>query len=111
MRAWGVVHGVNPCLHGPQAILDLIYHYVGQDWKKVAMAYGPLYTLISIRWRRAKGALWGMGSAGGTLYDLALRAAARVRSEVRFDRGGESVVGHLCDGGAHNDLITTQRSR
>ena len=44
----GVEHGINPYLHGPIAILhDPVYRYVGQDWKHVATAYGPLYTLLS----------------------------------------------------------------
>ena len=44
----GVEHGLNPYTHGPIAIAhDPIYHYVGQDWKKVFTAYGPVYTLIS----------------------------------------------------------------
>ena len=44
----GVEHGLNPYLHGPVAIAhDPVYHYVGHDWKQVATAYGPIYTLIS----------------------------------------------------------------
>ena len=44
----GVEHGINPYLHGPASIVgDPVYHYVGQDWKHVETAYGPLYTLLS----------------------------------------------------------------
>ncbi len=44
----GVVHGINPYLHGPVAIVgDPVFHYVGHDWLHVATAYGPLYTLLS----------------------------------------------------------------
>src|SRR6202020_1982989 len=39
----GVEHSLNPYTHGPIAITqDPIYHYVGQDWKKVDTAYGQL---------------------------------------------------------------------
>ena len=59
----GVEHGVNPYLHGPASIVgDPVYHYVGRDWKHVATAYGPLYTLLSypLAPLGVKGALWGM---------------------------------------------------
>jgi len=39
----GVEHGLNPYLHGPTAIAgDPVYRFVGQDWRHVATAYGPL---------------------------------------------------------------------
>ena len=59
----GVVHGINPYLHGPHAIKgDPIYTYVGHDWLRVATAYGPLYTLLSypLAPLGLTGALWGM---------------------------------------------------
>jgi hypothetical protein len=59
----GVEHGINPYQHGPIAIAhDPVYRYVGQDWKHVATAYGPLYTLISYPFALlgVAGAVWGM---------------------------------------------------
>ena len=59
----GVEHGLNPYTHGPIAIMgDPIYRYVGVDWKHVATAYGPLYTLITypLAPLGLRGALWGM---------------------------------------------------
>lgn len=113
----GVVHGVNPYTHGPVAIVgDPVFRYVGQDWLKVATAYGPLYTLLSypLAPLGLLGALWGMKleallASAGTLA-LTWRCA-RVR--------GFNPVGALLAvganplwviygvGGAHNDLIMT----
>ncbi len=43
----GVLHGINPDLHGPHAIRgDAVYTYIGSDWLRTATAYGPLYTLL-----------------------------------------------------------------
>jgi alpha-1,6-mannosyltransferase len=111
----GVEHGINPYLHGPIAIDgDPIYHYVGQDWKHVATAYGPLYTLLSypLAPLGLKGALWGMKVEAllASLGTLALTwRCARIR-------GFDPVVALLAVGanplyvlyglgGAHNDLI------
>ncbi len=113
----GVVHGVNPYLHGPQAILgDPIYHYVGQDWKKVATAYGPLYTLISypLAVLGVTGALWGMKleallAGGGTLY-LTWRCALLRGFDPKFALiavGVNPLWVIYAMGGAHNDLIMT----
>ncbi len=60
---------------------DPVYQYVGHDWKHVATAYGPLYTLLSypLGPLGLKGALWGMkleallASAGHADAHLALR--------------------------------------
>jgi alpha-1,6-mannosyltransferase len=111
----GVEHGINPYLHGPISIAgDPIYHYVGQDWKHVATAYGPLYTLLSypLAPLGVRGALWGMKleallASAGTLA-LTWRCARA--------RGFEPVPALLAVGanplyiiyglgGAHNDLI------
>ena len=44
----GVEHGVNPYLHGPASIVARPRLPLRrQDWKHVATAYGPLYTLLS----------------------------------------------------------------
>ena len=113
----GVEHGINPYLHGPIAIShDSVYHYVGQDWKHVATAYGPLYTLLSypLAPLGLKAALWGMKLeallAGAGTLALTWRCA-RVR-------GLDPVLALLVVGanplwviyglgGAHNDLIMT----
>jgi alpha-1,6-mannosyltransferase len=111
----GVEHGINPYLHGPIAITgDPVYHYVGQDWKHVATAYGPLYTLLSypLAPLGVKGALWGMKLEAllASVGTLALTwRCARIR-------GFDPVVALLAVGanplyilyglgGAHNDLI------
>jgi hypothetical protein len=113
----GVLHGVNPYLHGPQAIVgDPIYHYVGTDWKEVATAYGPLYTLLSypLAWLGVVGALWGMKleallASAGTLA-LTWRCA-RLRGldpKVALIAVGVNPLWVIYGlGGAHNDLIMT----
>ena len=58
----GVEHGLNPYMHGPIAIShDPIYHYVGPDWKHVATAYGPIYTLHLLPVRAARRGRRGLG--------------------------------------------------
>ena len=88
----GVVHGINPYLHGPIAIVgDPVYHYVGQDWKHVATAYGPLYTLLSYplaplgRDRRAVGdeARGAARQRRHARAHLALRARTRASTRCR----------------------------
>ncbi len=83
----GVEHGLNPYLHGPSAIAaDPIFPYVGQDWRHVATAYGPLYTLLSypLAPLGLKGALWGMKVealvASAATLALTWRCRARARS-------------------------------
>jgi hypothetical protein len=111
----GVVHGVNPYLHGPQAIVsDSVYHYVGKDWKLVATAYGPLYTLISypLGLLGVVGALWGMKlmallAAAGTLV-LTWRCAPARGLDRRFALlaiGANPLWVIYALGGAHNDLV------
>ena len=112
----GVEHGINPYLHGPAAIShDPVFYYVGHDWRHVATAYGPLYTLLSypLAPLGVEGALWGMklmallASAGTLALDLALRAGARHRPGARrcwpwAPTRCTSIYGL---GGAHNDLL------
>ena len=113
----GVEHSINPYTHGPIAIVhDPVYQYVGKDWKHVATAYGPLYTLLSypLAPLGLKGALWGMKAeallaSAGTLA-LTWRCA-RIRG---FDPvlallvvGANPLWVIYGLGGAHNDLIMT----
>jgi len=111
----GVEHGINPYLHGPIAIPhDPVYHYVGTDWKLVATAYGPLYTLLSYPFAPlgVEGALWGMKvlamlASAGTLALVWRCARLREINPV----GAILLVGAnplyviYCLGGAHNDLV------
>jgi alpha-1,6-mannosyltransferase len=111
----GVEHGLNPYTHGPIAIAhDPIYHYVGQDWKKVDTAYGPLYTLISYPFGLlgVTGALWGMKvlallASAGTLVltwrCARLRGINPVTAILLVGANPLYVIYAL--GGAHNDLI------
>ena len=111
----GVEHGLNPYLHGPSAISeDPVFQYVGHDWRRVASAYGPVYTLLSypLAPLGVVGALWGMKleallASAGTLA-LTWRCAR--------ERGLDPVAAILIVGvnplyviyglgGAHNDLI------
>jgi hypothetical protein len=111
----GVEHGLNPYLHGPASITgDPVFVYVGHDWRKVATAYGPIYTLLSypLAPLGVTGALWGMKleallASAGTLA-LTWRCA-RVRG---FDPvwailavGANPLYVIYGLGGAHNDLI------
>jgi alpha-1,6-mannosyltransferase len=111
----GVEHGINPYLHGPSAIVnDPVYHYVGQDWKHVATAYGPLYTLLSypLAPLGVTGALWGMKAmallaSAGTLA-LTWRCA-RIRDlnpvVAILIVGANPLFVIYGLGGAHNDLL------
>ena len=111
----GVEHGINPYLHGPIAISrDPVYYYVGQDWKHVATAYGPLYTLLSypLAPLGVKGALWGMKleallASAGTLALTWRCARARGLEPVRalLIVGANPLYILYGLGGAHNDLI------
>ncbi len=72
----GVEHAINPYTHGPIAIVhDPVYQYVGKDWKHVATAYGPLYTLLSYP-------LAPLGVKGRAVGDET-RGAARERRHAR----------------------------
>jgi Glycosyltransferase family 87 len=113
----GVEHAINPYTHGPIAIKgDAVYQYVGHDWKHVATAYGPLYTLISypLAPLGLKGAVWGMKlmallASAGTLA-LTWRCA-KVREidpvAALFAVGANPLWVIYGLGGAHNDLIMT----
>jgi hypothetical protein len=113
----GVVHGINPYLHGPQSIVnDPVYHYVGKDWKTVATAYGPLYTLISypLGFLGVVGAVWGMkvmavAASAGTLV-LTWRCARTRELDPRVALvavGLNPLYVIYGVGGAHNDLVMT----
>ena len=113
----GVVHAVNPYLHGPTSIAaDPVYRYVGKDWVKVATAYGPLYTLLSypLALLGVTGALWGMKleallASAGTLA-LTWRCARMRGLDPKFALivvGVNPLWVIYGLGGAHNDLIMT----
>jgi alpha-1,6-mannosyltransferase len=111
----GVEHGINPYLHGPIAIAhDPVYKYVGQDWKHVATAYGPLYTLLSypLAPLGVNGAIWGMkiiaqlasiGTLVLTWRCARLRDVNPVMAILVVGANPLYVIYAL--GGAHNDLI------
>ena len=113
----GVEHALNPYTHGPSAIVhDPVYPYVGKDWKHVATAYGPLYTLLSypLAPLGLKGAVWGMKleallASAGTLALTWRCARAReidpVGALLAVGANPLWVIYGL--GGAHNDLIMT----
>jgi hypothetical protein len=111
----GVEHGVNPYLHGPVAIAhDPIYRYVGHDWKHVASAYGPVYTLLTypLALLGVRGALWGMKleallASAGTLALVWRCARARGLDPVfaLLAVGANPLYIVYGLGGAHNDLI------
>jgi hypothetical protein len=111
----GVEHGINPYLHGPVAISgDPVFQYVGHDWRHVATAYGPLYTLLSYPFAPlgVTGALWGMKilaqlASIGTLA-LTWRCARKrdldpVWAILVVGANPLYVIYGL--GGAHNDLL------
>ncbi len=111
----GVEHGLNPYLHGPSAIShDPVFFYVGHDWRHVATAYGPLYTLMSypLAPLGLTGALWGMKvmALAASLGTLALTwrcARARDLDPVFaiLAIGANPLYVIYAVGGAHNDLI------
>jgi alpha-1,6-mannosyltransferase len=111
----GVEHGINPYLHGPIAIVsDPVYHYVGQDWRHVATAYGPLYTLISypLAPLGLVGAIWGMkvyallASAGTLVLVWRCALVRRVDPVAALLAVGANPLYVIYGlGGAHNDLI------
>ncbi len=113
----GVLHGLDPYLHGPVAANgDGIYKYVGDDWRKVPTAYGPLYTLISypLGLLGLKGAVWGakamaLAASAGTLA-LTWRCA-RIRGydppTALLVVGANPLYVLYGLGGAHNDMIMT----
>jgi glycosyl transferase family 87 len=113
----GVEHAINPYTHGPIAIkTDAVYPYVGHDWKHVATAYGPLYTLLSYPLGAVglKAAIWGMKLAAllASAGTLALTwRCAKVRDinpvAALFVVGANPLWVIYGLGGAHNDLLMT----
>jgi hypothetical protein len=111
----GVEHGLNPYLHGPIAIAgDPVYRFVGQDWRHVATAYGPLYTLLSypLAPLGLRGALWAMkveallasaATLALTWRCARLRGLDPVKALLLVGANPLYVLYGL--GGAHNDLI------
>jgi alpha-1,6-mannosyltransferase len=111
----GVEHGINPYLHGPVAISgDPVFQYVGHDWRHVATAYGPLYTLLSYPFAPlgVTGALWGMKivaqlASVGTLA-LTWRCARKRNLDPVWAIlvvGANPLYLIYGLGGAHNDLM------
>ncbi len=111
----GVEHGLNPYLHGPSSIAhDPVYIYVGHDWRHVATAYGPFYTLLSypLAPLGVVGAVWGMkvlalAASMGTLALTWRCARARDIDPVWaiLVLGANPLYVIYGLGGAHNDLI------
>lgn len=111
----GVLHAVNPYVHGPIWIKsDPIYPYVGPDWTKASTAYGPLYTLISypLAWLGVPGAVWGAklqaGLASAGTLALTWRCARLRGIDERFALllvGANPLYVIYCLGGVHNDLV------
>jgi len=111
----GVEHGLNPYLHGPAAIShDPVYAYVGHDWRRVATAYGPLYTLLSypLAPLGVDGALWGMkliaqlASVGTLVLTWRCASARRLDPTLAVLAVGANPLYVLYGlGGAHNDLL------
>ncbi len=111
----GVVHGINPYIHGPQSIAsDPVFRYVGKDWRTAATAYGPLYTLISypLGLLGVVGALWGMkllalaASAGTLVLTWRCARARELDPRVALVAVGLNPLYVIYGvGGAHNDLI------
>jgi hypothetical protein len=113
----GVLHGVNPYLHGPHTIReDAIYTYVGPDWRRTATAYGPLYTLLSY-----PAALLGLKAALWLMKLQALAASAATLALTWYCARRRKLNPALAllavginplyviygVGGAHNDLVMT----
>jgi hypothetical protein len=111
----GVEHDLNPYTHGPSAIAgDPVFQYVGHDWRRVATAYGPLYTLLSypLAPLGVVGALWGMktmallASAGTLALTWRCARAREMDPVLAILAVGLNPLYILYGlGGAHNDLI------
>lgn len=111
----GVMHGVNPYIHGPAAIRgDPIFDYVGFDWKTATTAYGPLYTLLSypIAPLGLIASVWGMKvealAASGATLALTWRCAKQrgfnpVPALIVVGANPLWLIYGL--GGLHNDLV------
>jgi alpha-1,6-mannosyltransferase len=111
----GVEHGLNPYLHGPVAISgDPVFQYVGHDWRHVATAYGPLYTLFSYPFASlgVTGALWGMKVVAQLASVGMLALTWRCAEKRHLDPawailavGANPLYVIYGLGGAHNDLL------
>lgn len=111
----GVVHGLNPYLHGPAAIShDPVFQYVGHDWRRVPTAYGPLYTLLSypLGVLGVSGAMWGMkviallASAGTLALTWRCAQARSLNPAIALVAVGANPLYVIYGvGGAHNDLV------
>ncbi len=111
----GVEHGLNPYLHGPAAISrDPVFQYVGHDWRRVATAYGPLYTLITypLAPLGVVGAVWAMKVEALLASAATLALVWRCARQRGLDPvwailvvGANPLYVIYGLGGAHNDLI------
>ncbi len=111
----GVEHGLNPYLHGPASIAsDPVYTFVGHDWRHVATAYGPFYTLLSypLAPLGAVGAVWGMKVMALVASVATLTLTWRCARAREVDPvwailvlGANPLYVIYGLGGAHNDLI------
>jgi alpha-1,6-mannosyltransferase len=111
----GLEHGLNPYLHGPVAISgDPVFQYVGHDWRHVATAYGPLYTLFSYPFAPlgVTGALWGMKVVAQLASVGMLALTWRCAEKRHLDPawailavGANPLYVIYGLGGAHNDLL------
>jgi alpha-1,6-mannosyltransferase len=115
----GVLHGINPYVHGPIAIKgdDAVFTYVGSDWLHTPTAYGPFYTLLfsyPLVPLGLKGMLWGLKfeallASAGTLALTWRCARQRELNPVPalLAVGANPLYVVYALGGAHNDLIMT----
>jgi alpha-1,6-mannosyltransferase len=111
----GVEHGINPYVHGPVAISgDPVFQYVGHNWRHVATAYGPLYTLLSYPFAPlgVTGALWGMKIVAQLASVGMLALTWRCARKRDLDPvwailvvGANPLYVIYGLGGAHNDLL------
>jgi hypothetical protein len=111
----GVLHGINPYIQGPSAIMhDPIYQFVGSSWKHSQTTYGPIFTLISypLALLSLPEALWAtkvlaLVSSLGVLalvWRCARRRGIDPAHAVLFV-GANPVLVVYGLGGAHNDLF------
>jgi hypothetical protein len=111
----GVLHGVNPYVHGPGAITnDAIYRYVGSHWKHSASAYGPLFTLLSYPFGALGlyGGIWGLKAVGAISLLLLALFTGLTAKRLGRDPARAALLVALNPltmiytlGGFHNDLL------
>lgn len=111
----GVLHGINPFSHGPAAAPhDAMYRYVGEQWRHVASAYGPLFTLLSYPLAPLGliGAVWAMKAialasslAIVSLVWLSARRLGHDPLRPTLIVGLNPLLVLYGLGGAHNDLL------